>query len=146
MDISRRDRPPFVSNERGDGRERDKGVKGEGFDVKVPREILRLRKQDKDERDEQELPLDLYLRATERPARRKQRRRSAKQATNFSRLKEGCVSRRLSQPSTNATSGRARRSEAIRRASTSVAGPKHCELRSRWPSSGRREPRASCHA
>ena len=29
-------------------------AKGEGFDVKVLREILRLRKQDKDERDEQE--------------------------------------------------------------------------------------------
>ena len=28
-------------------------AKGEGFDVKVLREILRLRKQDKDERDEQ---------------------------------------------------------------------------------------------
>ena len=37
----------------------------EGFDVKVLREILRLRKQDKDERDEQELLLDLYLRAME---------------------------------------------------------------------------------
>ena len=31
-------------------------AKGEGFDVKVLREILRLRKQDKDERDEQEVP------------------------------------------------------------------------------------------
>ena len=29
-------------------------AKGEGFDVKVLKEILRLRKQDKDERDEQE--------------------------------------------------------------------------------------------
>ncbi len=38
-------------------------AKGEGFDVKVLREILRLRKQDKDERDEQESLLDLYLRA-----------------------------------------------------------------------------------
>jgi hypothetical protein len=37
----------------------------EGFDVKVLREILRLRKQDKDERDEQESLLDLYLRAME---------------------------------------------------------------------------------
>ena len=36
-------------------------AKGEGFDVKVLREILRLRKQDKDERDEQESLLDLYL-------------------------------------------------------------------------------------
>ncbi len=38
-------------------------AKGEGFDVKVLKEILRLRKQDEDERDEQESLLDLYLRA-----------------------------------------------------------------------------------
>jgi uncharacterized protein (UPF0335 family) len=38
-------------------------AKGDGFDVKVLKEILRLRKQDKDERDEQESLLDLYLRA-----------------------------------------------------------------------------------
>jgi uncharacterized protein (UPF0335 family) len=38
-------------------------AKGEGFDVKVLKEILRLRKQDKDEREEQESLLDLYLRA-----------------------------------------------------------------------------------
>ena len=38
-------------------------AKGEGFDVKVLKEILRLRKQDRDERDEQESLLDLYLRA-----------------------------------------------------------------------------------
>ena len=31
-------------------------AKGEGFDVKILREILRLRKQDKDERDERESP------------------------------------------------------------------------------------------
>jgi uncharacterized protein (UPF0335 family) len=40
-------------------------AKGEGFDVKVPKEILRLRMQDKDERDEQESLLELYLRAME---------------------------------------------------------------------------------
>ena len=40
-------------------------AKGEDFDVKVLREILRLRKQDKDERDEQESLLDLYLSAME---------------------------------------------------------------------------------
>jgi uncharacterized protein (UPF0335 family) len=40
-------------------------AKGEGFDVKVLKEILRVRKQDKDERDEQESLLDLYLRAME---------------------------------------------------------------------------------
>ena len=38
-------------------------AKGEGFDVKVLKEILRLRKLDQDERDEQESLLDLYLRA-----------------------------------------------------------------------------------
>ena len=40
-------------------------AKGEGFDVKILKEILRLRKQDKDERDEHETLLDLYLRAME---------------------------------------------------------------------------------
>ena len=40
-------------------------AKGEGFDLKVIKEILRLRKQDKDERDEHESLLDLYLRAME---------------------------------------------------------------------------------
>jgi uncharacterized protein (UPF0335 family) len=40
-------------------------AKGEGFDVKVLKEILRLRKQDKDARDEQESLLDLYIRAME---------------------------------------------------------------------------------
>jgi uncharacterized protein (UPF0335 family) len=38
-------------------------AKGEGFDVKVLKEILKIRKQDKDERDEQETLLGLYLRA-----------------------------------------------------------------------------------
>jgi uncharacterized protein (UPF0335 family) len=40
-------------------------AKSEGFDVKILKEILRLRKQDKDERDEREALLDLYLRAME---------------------------------------------------------------------------------
>ncbi len=40
-------------------------AKGEGFDVKVLREILRLRKQDKEDRDEQDTLLDLYLTAME---------------------------------------------------------------------------------
>jgi uncharacterized protein (UPF0335 family) len=45
-------------------------AKGSGFDVKVLKQILRLRKQDQDERDEQESLLDLYLRAMQdvRPA------------------------------------------------------------------------------
>ena len=38
-------------------------AKGEGFDVKILKEILRLRKQDRDMRDEHEALLDLYLRA-----------------------------------------------------------------------------------
>lgn len=40
-------------------------AKGDGFDVKVLREIIRLRKQDKDERDEHETLLDVYMRAME---------------------------------------------------------------------------------
>ena len=48
-------------------------AKGEGFDVKVLKEILRIRKQDQDEHDEQETLLDLYLRAmrTAEPAQAK---------------------------------------------------------------------------
>ena len=42
-------------------------AKGDGFDVKVLKEIIRLRKQDQDERDEHESLLDLYLRAMETP-------------------------------------------------------------------------------
>ena len=40
-------------------------AKGEGYYVKVIKEIIRLRKQDKDERDEHETLLDVYLRAME---------------------------------------------------------------------------------
>jgi uncharacterized protein (UPF0335 family) len=40
-------------------------AKGDGFDVKIIKEILRLRKQDKNERDEHESLLDLYLSAME---------------------------------------------------------------------------------
>jgi len=43
-------------------------AKGEWFDVKALKEILRLRKQDQDERDEQDSLLDLYLRAIENAA------------------------------------------------------------------------------
>ena len=42
-------------------------AKGEGFDLKVIKEIIRLRKQDKDERDEHESLLDLYLSAMAAP-------------------------------------------------------------------------------
>jgi uncharacterized protein (UPF0335 family) len=38
-------------------------AKGEGFDVKVLKEILKLRKQDQSERDEHESLLDLYVSA-----------------------------------------------------------------------------------
>ena len=37
----------------------------EGFGVKVLKEIIKLRKQDKDERDEHETLLDVYMRAME---------------------------------------------------------------------------------
>ncbi len=43
-------------------------AKGEGFDVKVLKEIIRLRKQDKDERDEHETLLDVYMRAMDTAA------------------------------------------------------------------------------
>ena len=38
-------------------------AKGDGFDVKVLKEIIKLRKQDEDERDEHDLLLDTYMRA-----------------------------------------------------------------------------------
>jgi uncharacterized protein (UPF0335 family) len=40
-------------------------AKGEGLDVKILKEIIKLRKQDKDERDEHETLLDIYMRAME---------------------------------------------------------------------------------
>ena len=49
-------------------------AKGEGFDVKVLKEILRLRKQDQEERDEQDTLLDLYLRAIQMRRPRKLKR------------------------------------------------------------------------
>jgi uncharacterized protein (UPF0335 family) len=44
-------------------------AKGEGFDVKVLREILRLRKLDREDREEHESLVDLYLRAMESASR-----------------------------------------------------------------------------
>lgn len=38
-------------------------AKGNGFDVKILREVIRVRKQDEKERDEQESLLDTYLQA-----------------------------------------------------------------------------------
>jgi uncharacterized protein (UPF0335 family) len=40
-------------------------AKADGLDVKILKEIIKLRKQDKDERDERETLLDLYMRAME---------------------------------------------------------------------------------
>jgi len=40
-------------------------AKGEGLDVKILKEVIKLRKQDKDERDEHDSLLDVYLRAIE---------------------------------------------------------------------------------
>ncbi len=40
-------------------------AKAEGFDVKILKEIVKLRKQDKDERDERDTLLDIYMRAME---------------------------------------------------------------------------------
>ena len=40
-------------------------AKGEGFDVRILKEIIKLRKQDQEERDEREGLLDLYMRAME---------------------------------------------------------------------------------
>ena len=38
-------------------------AKGEGYDVKVLRKVLKIRKQDRDKRQEEEAILDLYLSA-----------------------------------------------------------------------------------
>jgi uncharacterized protein (UPF0335 family) len=38
-------------------------AKGNGFDVKVLREVIKLRKQDQKEREDHETLLDIYLRA-----------------------------------------------------------------------------------
>ncbi|MCJ2045389.1 DUF2312 domain-containing protein [Methylobacterium sp. J-078] len=42
-------------------------AKGEGLDVKILKEILKLRKLDQDARDEHETLLDVYMRAMEAP-------------------------------------------------------------------------------
>ena len=43
-------------------------AKGDGLDVKILREVIKLRKQDKDERDEHDSLLDVYIRAIEQSA------------------------------------------------------------------------------
>ena len=40
-------------------------AKAEGFDVRILKEIIKLRKQDPEERDERDSLLDLYMRAME---------------------------------------------------------------------------------
>jgi len=40
-------------------------AKGEGFDVKILREVIKLRKQDQDELDEKQSLLEIYLHALE---------------------------------------------------------------------------------
>ena len=61
-----------IETEIGELNEQKKEVfaeaKGEGFDVKILKEIIKLRKQDADERDEHESMLDLYMRAMEQAA------------------------------------------------------------------------------
>jgi uncharacterized protein (UPF0335 family) len=49
--------------ELADAKEIFSEAKGEGFDVKVLKEIIKLRKQDQEERDEHETLLDVYMRA-----------------------------------------------------------------------------------
>jgi uncharacterized protein (UPF0335 family) len=125
-------------------------AKGEGFDVKVLREILRLRKQDKDERGEQESLLDLYLSAMESGGSSEAKAAWRQAGDELPVVQGGLLSPRFNQPSMNQSAfdelddRMTRRAEAIRRASTSVAGPIRCERRWRWLSSGRREPPASC--
>jgi uncharacterized protein (UPF0335 family) len=43
-------------------------AKGEGFDVKVLKEIIKLRKQDQDERDEHDTLLHVYMQAMDETA------------------------------------------------------------------------------
>jgi uncharacterized protein (UPF0335 family) len=44
-------------------------AKSNGFDVKVLREVIRLRKQDQQQREEHESLLDVYLNAIKAPSR-----------------------------------------------------------------------------
>lgn len=62
-------------------------AKANGFDTKTIRTIVRLRKQDEAERQEQEALLDLYMHAlgmtTEDPTPAKPKSKSSKKATKF---------------------------------------------------------------
>ncbi len=44
-------------------------AKGDGFDVKILKEIIKLRKQEQAERDERDMLLDTYMRAMEAAAK-----------------------------------------------------------------------------
>jgi uncharacterized protein (UPF0335 family) len=44
-------------------------AKGNGYDVKILREVIRVRKQDQKERDEQDSLLDAYMQAIKRASR-----------------------------------------------------------------------------
>jgi uncharacterized protein (UPF0335 family) len=61
-----------IENEIKDLNEAKKEVfseaKGEGFDVKILKEIIKLRKQDQDKRDEHETLLDVYMQAMDDPS------------------------------------------------------------------------------
>jgi uncharacterized protein (UPF0335 family) len=46
-------------------------AKGNGFDLKILREVIRIRKQNQQERDEQETLLDTYLDAIKTPSKAK---------------------------------------------------------------------------
>ena len=46
----------------------DAEAKGQGFDIKILREVVRIRTKDPKERDEAELLLDVYLHAIESAA------------------------------------------------------------------------------
>ena len=52
-------------------------AKGDGFDVKILKEIVKLRMQDEEERDERESMLDLYMRAMEQAVPEEQVARAA---------------------------------------------------------------------
>ena len=69
--------------------------------MKVLREILHLRKQDKDERDEQESLLDLYLRAMESAGRSQARAAERQTGDKLPVVEGGLFSPRFNQPLMN---------------------------------------------
>jgi uncharacterized protein (UPF0335 family) len=74
-------------------------AKGEGFNVKVLREILRLRRQDKDEREEQESVLDLHLRAMESAGSSHERAAQRQAGDKLPVVEGGLFSPRFNPPS-----------------------------------------------